>query len=121
MRGLYAIVDLATLEANHINALEFASAILSVRPCALQLRAKEVPARETLGLLRTLVPLCRGARVPLVCNDRADLAMLAGCDMVHLGQEDAPVELVRRLSPGLGIGVSTHDLDQLARALELRP
>jgi thiamine-phosphate pyrophosphorylase len=121
MRGLYAILDLTTLEANKVDPLAFASEVLSVRPCALQLRAKDHPARQTLGLLRALVPLCRGARVPLVCNDRADLAILAGCDMVHLGQEDAPVELVRRLSPGLGIGVSTHDLDQLGRALDTKP
>jgi len=121
MRGLYAILDLDTLEARHITPLDFAAEILSVRPAALQLRAKDRPPRETLALLRALRPLCRRAGVPLVCNDRPDLAVLAACDMVHLGQSDAPIGLVRGLSPGLRIGVSTHDLDQLARALEARP
>lgn len=121
MRGLYAVLELAALEAQGVDPLVFASEVLSVRPCALKLRVKDHPARQTLAILRALLPLCRSARVPLVCNDRADLAILAGCNMVHLGQEDAPVELVRRLSPGLGIGISTHDLDQLGRALASRP
>ena len=45
--------------------------------------------------------LCRAAGVPLVANDRVDLAALAGCDYVHLGQEDLPIELVRRIAPNL--------------------
>ena len=103
MRGLYAVLELSTLEAQGSDPLVFAAEVLSARPCALKLRIGDHSARQTLALLRALVPLCRRASVPLVCNDRADLAILGGCDMVHLGQEDAPVELVRRLAPGLGI------------------
>jgi len=121
MRGLYAILDVASLSARGVHPLAFAREVLAAAPAALQLRAKELPAREVLSLLRALLPMCRNARVPLVCNDRPDLAILAGCDMVHLGQEDTPIELVRRLSPGLGVGVSTHSLDQLERAARLAP
>lgn len=121
MRGLYAILDLATLSAASIDPLDFARAVLPVRPAALQLRAKDHPAREILGLLRALRPLCSAFDVPLVANDRADLAALGGADMVHLGQEDVPLELVRRLSPNLKVGLSTHNLEQLSRALLLRP
>ena len=121
MRGLYAIVDVAALSAREIHPLSFAGDVLAVSPAALQLRAKELPAREILSLLRALVPMCRKVGVPLVCNDRPDLAILAGCDMVHLGQEDTPIELVRRLSPGLGVGVSTHTPEQLERAAKLAP
>src|SRR5579884_3643130 len=105
MRGLYA----------------FAEAVLSVRPAALQLRAKETPARETLALLRALAPMCHRAAVPLVANDRPDFAILAGCDLVHVGQGDMPIDRVRRLAPGLGVGVSTHTIDQLEAALAARP
>jgi len=121
MRGLYGMLDLGTLEAREIAPLDFAKQILAVRPAALQLRAKDCPPREMLALLRLLSPLCRRAGVPLVCNDRADVAVLAGCAMVHLGQDDAPIDFVRRISPGLRVGLSTHTLEQLARALEARP
>jgi len=121
MRGLYAIVDVGVLSGTGLEPLTFAKAILSARPAALQLRAKDLSARESLALLRALAPMCRAMHVPLVANDRPDLAALAGCDLVHLGQEDVPVELARRIAPGLGIGISTHTPAQLARALEAQP
>jgi thiamine-phosphate pyrophosphorylase len=65
--------------------------------------------------------MCHRAGVPLVANDRPDLALLAGCDMVHVGQTDMPIERVRRITPGLGVGVSTHTLEQLDAALAVVP
>jgi thiamine-phosphate pyrophosphorylase len=121
MHGLYVIVDTKLLAKRRIDPVAFARAVLEARPAALQLRAKDLSARETLRLLRALAPLCRAARVKLVANDRADLAALAGCDAVHIGQEDLPYELVHRIAPQLGIGISTHDLAQLDRALSVRP
>src|SRR5580658_10567597 len=121
MRGLYAIVDVATLVARGIEPVAFARALLTARPCALQVRAKDLPTRELLALLRSIAPLCREQRVPLVANDRVDLAALAGCDYVHLGQEDLPIELARRIAPGLRVGLSTHTLAQLDVAIEARP
>ena len=121
MRGLYAIVDAGALEVRQVDAVAFAAAVLSAGPSALQLRAKAVPARETLTLLRELAPMCRRAGIPLVANDRPDLAVLAGCDLVHVGQEDMPIDRVRRIAPGLGVGVSTHSLEQLDAALAAHP
>ena len=121
MRGLYAIVDLDLLSARGVDPIAFARAVLEARPAALQLRAKNGHARAVLGLLRALAALCRAANVPLVANDRADLAMLAGADMVHVGQTDPSPDAVRRIAPGLGVGVSTHDLAQLAAALDALP
>ncbi len=57
----------------------------------------------------------------MIANDRVDLAMLAACDGVHIGQEDLPLSVVRAIAPGLLIGVSTHDLGQLAQALAGNP
>ncbi len=119
--GLYAIVDLASLASLDLDAVEFAKAVLSARPSALQIRAKGGHARELLGLLRALAPVCRAASVPLVANDRVDLAILSGCGFVHVGQEDMTVEQVRRVSPDLGVGVSTHTEAQLSLALASRP
>jgi thiamine-phosphate pyrophosphorylase len=121
MRGLYAIVDAEALDLRHLDPVAFAEAVVSVRPAALQLRAKVVSARETLALLRELAPMCHRAGVSLVANDRPDLAILAGCDLVHVGQDDMPIDRIRRIAPGLGVGVSTHTLEQLDVALQARP
>lgn len=121
MRGLYAIADLEVLQRAHIDPLEFAREILRARPAALQLRAKTTEARVVLALLGRLQPLCRAAQVPLFCNDRIDLALIAGCDGVHVGQHDPPASAVRELDPALAVGVSTHTLAQLEQALAERP
>lgn len=121
LRGLYPIVDLETLAARGWPAREFAERVLRARPPLLQLRAKSAGARETLELLRSLAPLCRAAGTLLFANDRPDLAVLAGADGVHVGQDDLPLAEVRRFAPKLRAGVSTHDLTQLERALAARP
>lgn len=121
MRGLYAIVDASILESRGIDITTYAAALLRARPAALQLRAKTCSSREILGTLRVLAPMCRAARVPLVTNDRPDLAALAGSDIVHVGQSDLPIGLVRRIAPSLRVGVSTHSATQLAAALDARP
>ncbi|MBV9949185.1 MAG: thiamine phosphate synthase [Myxococcales bacterium] len=121
MRGLYAIADVGTLDARGLDAVAFARAVLRAKPAALQLRAKDVPPREALALLRAIAPLCHLAGVPLVANDRPDLAILAGCDLVHVGQDDMPIDRVRRIAPGIGVGVSTHTLEQLEAAFAARP
>jgi thiamine-phosphate pyrophosphorylase len=120
-RGLYAIVDVTSLVARGLDPVAFARAVLEARPAALQVRAKELEARELLALLRAIAPLCRGAGVPLVANDRVDLAVLAGTPYVHVGQTDLAVERVRRVAADLRVGVSTHTPEQLAAALEARP
>jgi len=121
MRGLYAIVDLASLHAREIDPVAFSEAILSARPAVLQLRAKGASPRDMFALLRTLAPMCHRISVPLVANDRPDWALLTGCDMVHVGQGDMPIDQVRRLAPGIGVGVSTHTLAELESALRARP
>src|SRR5216683_5961492 len=113
MRGLYAIVDVTTLSQRGLPVLEVASAIAAARPAALQVRAKDLAPREMLHLLRAIHPVCRESGVPLFANDRPDLAMLAGCEGVHVGQDDLPVHIVRRLAPMLRIGVSTHTLSEV--------
>jgi thiamine-phosphate pyrophosphorylase len=121
MHGLYAIVDTKLLAARGTDPIAYARALLAVRPAALQLRAKDVGAREILGMLRALGSQCRQLGVPLVTNDRADLAALAGCEAVHIGQDDLPYELVHRIAPQLSVGISTHNLEQLDKALAFKP
>ena len=57
--------------------------------------------------------------VPVIMNDRPDLALELGADGVHVGQDDAPVSLCRRiLGPDAIIGLSTHAPAELAEALD---
>lgn len=68
------------------------------------------------------MPLCRARQVPLIIDDRVDVAIASGADGVHVGQEDLDVadvrEVVRRSGSAVGIvGVSTHDLAQVRAAL----
>jgi thiamine-phosphate pyrophosphorylase len=121
MHGLYAIIDIDTLTRAQLDPVDFAQQVLRAQPAALQLRAKGLEARDTLALLERLQAACRSAGVPFFCNDRIDLAIIAGCDGVHVGQHDPAPNDVRRLAPGLALGVSTHTFDQLAQALAERP
>lgn len=121
MRGLYPIVDLTTLAKRNVAPLKFAAAVLTARPEILQLRAKHQTPRATLALLEQLLPLCRASGAQLYANDRPDLALLAGADGVHVGQDDLALADVRRLAPRLSVGVSTHDEAEFEAALAERP
>jgi thiamine-phosphate pyrophosphorylase len=114
LHGFYAICDLPAA-AGPDAARDLAGRLLRGGARALQLRHKHAPAGVLLECARAVMPLCRDAGVPFIVNDRVDVALLAGADAVHLGQEDLPLAAARHLAPGLAIGVSTHDLDQ-ARA-----
>lgn len=120
MRGLYPIIDLTTLTQRGVPVHGFAEQVLQARPPLVQLRAKDASPRETLTLLRWLRPRCSAAGTLLFANDRPDLALLAGCDGVHVGQLDLAVADVRRLGP-LRVGVSTHSPAELEAALAARP
>lgn len=121
MRGLYPIVDVDVLQRAGLDPVEFLRAVLVARPPLVQLRAKQLGARETLELLRAFRVLTRAVGSELYANDRPDLAVLAECDGVHVGQSDLPVEELRQCFPSLKLGLSTHTLDQLEQALAVRP
>jgi thiamine-phosphate pyrophosphorylase len=121
LHGIYPIVDLEALERRQLPAVEFAERVLAASPTILQLRAKAVGAGVALAILRELVPRCRAAGCRLFANDRPDLAVLSGTDGIHVGQDDVPLTEVRRLWPELQVGVSTHTLAELERALAERP
>ena len=80
----------------------------------VQIREKELPDGELLRVLQEMRALTRRLEVPLVVNDRPDLAVLAEADYVHVGQNDLPVEAARRF--GLAVGQSTHSPAELDAA-----
>jgi len=83
----------------------------------LQVRLKSAGAAEILRVARMARRVCDAAGALLVVNDRVDLAVTAGADAVHLGQTDLPIAAARRFAPTLLVGVSTHDVAQVARAI----
>lgn len=121
VRGLYAICDVDFLRARGVEPIAFVEAVLAAKPAALQLRAKSLDARVTLQLMRALQARCAALGVPLFANDRPDLALLAGCAGVHVGQDDPSVPDARRAAPGLDVGISTHSIDQAEEALRDAP
>ena len=82
----------------------------------VQLRDKSLPDGRLFEALTEAREITRRLHVPLVVNDRPDLAVLAGADAVHVGQDDLPVEAAARF--GLPVGVSTHGPEDLAAAGE---
>jgi thiamine-phosphate pyrophosphorylase len=83
----------------------------------LQLRHKGDYTRTVFEEAVRVAELCRAGGVPLIIDDRADIALLLGAG-VHVGQDDLPAADARRLlGPGRTIGLSTHDLRQFEAAL----
>jgi thiamine-phosphate pyrophosphorylase len=85
----------------------------------LQLREKDASDDEILAAAARFRDLCREHDALFVVNDRPDLAIAAGADGVHVGQDDEAVAAVRaRVGSELLIGLSTHSAEQLAAGLE---
>ena len=113
---LYAITDRRALPAGVTLAQAVVAALDGGVTC-LQLREKTASAGEILALARTLLPLCRARRVPLHINDRVDIALAAGADGVHLGQEDLPLPEARALlGPDRILGATAHTVEEALRA-----
>ncbi|GAQ77629.1 phosphomethylpyrimidine kinase [Klebsormidium nitens] len=85
----------------------------------LQLREKDIGTGDFVKEAQEVVALAREAGVPLVINDRIDVALAVGADGVHIGQSDMPLRLARALlGPDRIIGISTKTPEQARKALE---
>lgn len=83
---------------------------------AVQLRRKGEDARITMRLAERCREIVGSGPTLLIVNDRLDIAMAAGADGVHLGQDDLPLATARRLWPQGLVGRSTHSLSQALAA-----
>ena len=112
---LYTIAD--TLGRPELSFVDLAKKICAGGARLLQLRVKDLPAREFLSIAQEVRTICQQAGCWLIINDRADIALAVDADGVHVGQEDLPLEATRKvLGPGKIIGVSTHDPAQAVAA-----
>jgi thiamine-phosphate pyrophosphorylase len=111
---LYAMVD----PAGGHDPAELARILLDCGARIVQLRLKGWSGRDSLATARVVARMCCQRGAICIINDRADIALLADADGVHLGQQDLPLEAGRRLmGPGRIVGISTSSLE-LARAAE---
>lgn len=104
---------------NRPDLAEFADAALAGGVDVIQLREKGLEAREELAALKVLAEACARHGALLSVNDRADVALAAGADVLHLGQDDLPVPWARKIvGEDVVIGRSTHDVAQATAAFD---
>jgi len=113
---LYAILDRSVAGGRELPGL--LEAVLAGGGRLIQLREKTMSLAELFPLAQHLARRCREVGALFIVNDRADLALAAGADGLHVGQDDLPAREARALlPPPMILGVSTHDAVQARRAV----
>ncbi len=116
---LYAIVDAQLLAKRGVELEAFAKKLRAAGVVLVQYRDKLGSPQDVLRAAAVLREVLAGIDCKLIMNDRSDLAVLAGFDGVHVGQEDLLPEDARRLiGAPRRVGVSTHT-DKQVRAADL--
>lgn len=114
---LYAIADAELLSSRGISLREFAQGLTDAGVTLIQYRNKAGSPREILHAAEQMREAVDGTSCRIILNDRPDLALLAGLDGVHVGQDDLSPEDARRvLGGGKMIGLSTHTGEQVRAA-----
>ena len=115
MRGLYFVTDRGLCRNRSLTEVVLA-AVRGGASC-VQLREKDYATRFFVEEASRLRDILREAGVPLIINDRLDVALAVGADGVHIGQEDMPYDIARRLlGPEAIIGLSVETWEDVERA-----
>jgi thiamine-phosphate pyrophosphorylase len=111
---LYPIVVPSQIGSGTLSEVcEFTIELCAGGATLIQVREKDARAKEILRLARELRRILPSS-VRLIVNDRADLAVAAAADGVHIGQDDLPPESARKIiGPGRLLGLSTHNPEQI--------
>lgn len=113
--ALYAILDASPAKPIE-SLLSLAENLVRGGTQLIQVRAKSDSSLQLYEMARAIVGRI-GDSARIVVNDRPDIAAMTGAGGVHVGQEDLPVQVARKICPSpLWVGISTHDLDQLRAA-----
>lgn len=103
--------------ADRPDLVDFLAACINGGVDVVQLREKHLEARDLISRAEAAGAVCRDLGVPFILNDRPDLALAAGADGVHVGQDDTPPGTARRiLGDEAIIGLSTHAPDEWSGA-----
>ncbi|MBU0973145.1 MAG: thiamine phosphate synthase [Proteobacteria bacterium] len=118
MEGIYLVTD-ASACTHHLLETIVAKAVQAGISC-VQLREKHLDTRSFLARAQGLKTILAPARIPLIINDRVDIALAVGADGVHLGQTDMPYSMARRLlGPRALIGLSVETWEDVVAAQDL--
>ncbi|QYO66280.1 thiamine phosphate synthase [Leptolyngbya sp. 7M] len=113
---IYPITDRAILGIPHSEQVR---RLAGAGARFIQLRDKTMPSGELLYEAKNALEEAKKHNARLIINDRADIALLAGADGVHLGQDDlSPKEARKLLGENAIIGISTHSLEQASAAAD---
>lgn len=86
----------------------------------LQVRCKHESTRDVMDVTRSVLSIAREARIPVIVNDRVDVAVAAGADGVHLGEDDMAIPDARRIGGAdLVIGATVRDVESAKQACVL--
>jgi thiamine-phosphate pyrophosphorylase len=115
---LHAIVDVELAVRAGWTPIDLARAFLDGGATLIQLRAKQLGSAAFLDLADAAVRLVGPYHASIIVNDRADIALMCAAAGVHVGQDDLPPSAARRmLGERAVVGLSTHNMDQVERAL----
>jgi len=115
IKGLYAIIDSDSLSGR--NHIDIARQLLSGGAGIIQLRDKYLNRKELLGIAQNLKLLCEKHNALFIVNDYLDIALATGADGLHLGQQDLPVAIARKLLPvDTLLGCSVYTIKQAKEA-----
>ncbi len=115
--SLYLVTDRPLAHGRPIEEIVRRAIAGGVR--TVQLREKDTPGGEFYALAREVRSITRKAGVIFIVNDRVDIALAAGSDGIHVGQDDMPAVMARGLiGPDLILGVTAADVEQAAAAVQ---
>lgn len=112
LKGIYLVT-----EDYAKGRLEYARDALQAGVRIIQLREKKASGKEFLRLAKEMKTLCETYNAVCIVNDRLDIALLSGADGVHVGQDDLPVEEIRKiLDERIIVGVSVKNVEEAIEA-----
>ena len=102
---------------NGRSVCEILSGIASAGAKIVQIREKNISDLAMFELVKRCKEITSEYGMLLIVDDRLDIAMAAGADGVHLGQDDFPLAEARKLAPEMLLGASTHNAEEIRKAL----
>jgi thiamine-phosphate pyrophosphorylase len=118
MRGVYLVTDRGLCHNRPLP--EIVLQAVQGGAAYVQLREKDLPTRTFVEEARAIKKILEPYRVPLIINDRVDVALACGADGVHIGQEDMPYSTARKLmGENAIIGLSVENWEDVETAQKL--
>jgi len=114
---LYVIVDDDLLGSAHLS--QVAEEVIRGGADAIQYRAKNLSKRQYYEKALSLLAIARDSSVLFFVNDHLDVALAISADGIHLGQNDLPCGIARKLTPRhMILGTSTHSIEEASKAVD---